>query len=61
MFENLLSYLVVQTHHKSIKELERKRGKINLTPISSTGNLNKLSLRHKKEISGTPKRTYQLV
>jgi hypothetical protein len=52
---NLLSYLVVQTHLKSIKELERKRGKINLTPISSARNLNKLSLRHQKEISGTPK------
>jgi hypothetical protein len=52
---NLLSYLVVQTHLKSIKELERRRGKINLTPISSARNLNKLSLRHQKEISGTPK------
>jgi hypothetical protein len=43
------------------QELERKRGKINLTPISSARNLNKLSLRHQKEISGTPKWTYQLV
>jgi hypothetical protein len=55
MFENLLSYLVVQTHHKSIKELERKRGKINLTPIRTARNLNKLSLIHQKKFSGTPK------
>jgi hypothetical protein len=26
MFGNLLSYLVVQTHLKSIKEIEKKRG-----------------------------------
>jgi hypothetical protein len=25
-FENLLSYLVVQTHLKSLKEIEKKRG-----------------------------------
>jgi hypothetical protein len=46
IFGNLLSYLVVQTYLKSIKELERKRGKINLTPITSARNLNKFLLRH---------------
>jgi hypothetical protein len=36
IFGNLLRCLVVQTHPKTIKKIKGKRGKINLTPISST-------------------------
>jgi hypothetical protein len=51
IFGNLLSYLVVQTHLKGIKGIEKKRrdklkGIMNLTPMNSARNLNKLSLRH---------------
>jgi hypothetical protein len=36
IFGNLLRWLVVQTHPKTIKKIKGKRGKINLTPISPT-------------------------
>jgi hypothetical protein len=55
IFGNLLSYLIVQTHLKSIKEIRRKRGNNKSHSNDSARNLNKLSLRHQKEISGTPK------
>jgi hypothetical protein len=55
IFGNLLSCLVVQTLLKKHKRIRKEERKINLTPISSARNLNKLSLRHQKEISGTPK------
>jgi hypothetical protein len=49
---NLLSYLVVQTHLKSIKELEKKREirKINkYYPNMVAKNIVKISIRYKEE------------
>jgi hypothetical protein len=36
IFGNLLRQLVVQTHSKNIKRIKKKKGEINLTPISPT-------------------------
>jgi hypothetical protein len=36
IFGNLLRQLVVQTHPKNLKRIKKKKGEINLTPISPT-------------------------
>jgi hypothetical protein len=52
IFGNLLSYLIVQTHLQSIKEIEKKRGirKINkYYPNMVAKNIVKISIRYKEE------------
>jgi hypothetical protein len=48
IFGNLLSYLVVQTHLQSIKEIEKKRGIRNINTWQLRILL-KISIRYKKE------------